>query len=159
MLSTPTFLPPAQSTGPSEEEQTPNAKLARLSRHVPGGLGGVLLRDRTWVLQLSQPASRDSAVRALRSVADLPFPREALTAPHVERVRWTFNELYQWYRAIVRTAGAAPSLTAIDVFSNRIVLRVSDEDAVHEVVQRLAALSLPCDLVIIEVGPAPRLAS
>lgn len=133
--------------------------LALASRKVPGGLGGVVVRNGTPVILLVEPEKAAAAIAALRALNLAGLPSLDSSTTRVERVRWTYGELYDWYRYVVpRSASSKIVFTAIDQSANRVVIGVVSDVDKREITGRLAALSIPCDLVgVVATGSAPRL--
>jgi hypothetical protein len=153
----PTYPPPAESLLLVEPSPDPNAGLARAARLVPGGLGGITFRKQKPVFLLVHPEKRDSAVAVLNRLWINGMPRIDFERADMEKARWTFDELYDWYRYIISHAGdVGISGYSIDPLGNRIVIGVVDPAARARVGRRLEAIGLPCYLVVVVDQPYGR---
>jgi hypothetical protein len=141
--------------------RTPDARWAELARTVPGGFAGVMYDappadgpPRTTgrpVLMLVDPSRAAQAKAAL-----VPhLPGFDVAGADVRAVRWDFAQLYDWYRYLNDRVWQERGVTMsdIDEAANRLVYGAADEAALERITQRLAALPLPCDLVLVRIVP------
>jgi hypothetical protein len=121
---------------------------AEISQQVPGGWGGMFLLHGRPTMYLTDPSRREAA----RAVLQHLYPRSA--EADVLRGRWSFAELYDWYRYINRTAWSSSGMRSsdIDEGANRLRYGVSDQAARERLEQRLRQLGIPCYLVSIELA-------
>ena len=148
-------LPPAGGL------RTPDDRWAELARHVPGGFAGVMYDappadapPRTMgrpVLMLVDPSRAAAAKAALAP----HLPGFDVAGADVRAVRWDFAQLYDWYRYLNNDVWQERGVTMsdIDESANRIVYGAADEAAQARIAQRLAAHTLPCDLVLVRIVP------
>ncbi|MFL5577630.1 MAG: hypothetical protein ACJ79S_16870 [Gemmatimonadaceae bacterium] len=129
----------------------PDDQWADLAAEVPGGFAGVVYDQGRPVLLLTRPAEAAAAKQAL--------------APHltgfdvanaeVRQARWDFAQLVDWYNYLtgrgVWGPGSGVTTGDKDESANRIVYGVADEAARDRLAASLAALDLPCDLVLLKI--------
>ena len=161
-----TSLPTRLAAGlaPTGGVRTPDDRWAELARRVPGGFAGVMY-------EMPAPGAAPRATgRPLLMLVDPSRAAEAKAAlaPHlqgfdvagasVRAVRWDFAQLYDWYRYLNGQVWLEPGVTMsdIDESENRIVYGAADEAVRGRIAQRLAALPLPCDLVVVRIVPPAR---
>lgn len=140
---------------PARDPAHPNFddRLAALSRRVPGGFAGVFYEDGRPVLLLTDPSQAADAKRALAG----ELPGFELAAAEPRAARWTFAQLYDWRRYLetqaiwVGTTGVTVADT--DERANRVYFGTADQAARDRLVGRLAAMDLPCDLVLVGIDP------
>lgn len=136
----------------------PDAALARMSRDIPGGFGGVFEQDGKTFVLLKERGSLDSAVSALRRVPEMAH--YDLRHPVFKQARWTMDELFTWYRYIGKEAASSAILSEyIDQPRNRIVVSVADSPGRISYYQKLQRLDVPCYLIEVVIRPSPRLTS
>ena len=154
----------AATLAPTGAMRTPDDQWAELARRVPGGFAGVMY-------ELPAPGSPPRTTgRPLLMLVDPARAAEAKAAlaPHlqgfdvagasVRAVRWDFAQLHDWYRYLNGQIWQEPGVTMsdIDESENRIAYGAADEAARDRVARRLAALPLPCDLVVVRIVPPAR---
>jgi hypothetical protein len=138
---------------------------ADLSRQVPGGFAGVVY-DRpsnAWrgtrpttggpVLLLTNPSQAAAAKSALAPA----LPHFDVAGAEVRPARWTFAQLYDWYRYLGQQSiwsGSNVTMSDIDEVNNRIEVGVRDEQARTTLKAQLSSMGLPCDLVHVLIVPA-----
>jgi hypothetical protein len=130
-------------------------KDAELASSVPGGYAGILYDSaHRPLLLLTRPQAADSAKAALlMPLAESHFPVLSAT---VQAVRWDYRQLAQWYSYVYPHLGRDNGVTSggIDVINNRITIGAIDVQSRDRIVDRLAKLKLPCDLVVVAItGP------
>ena len=122
-----------------------DSALANAARSIPGGFAGAFLRGRDAVILLVHPEKRDSAIAAL---AVSRVPQIDFQSARIESARWTYAQLYDWYRFVIpQAADAGISSAGIQVSENRILIGVVDERSRNVVLGQLEALDIPCELV------------
>lgn len=133
------------------EVQTIDEEYASLSRHVPGGFGGVFIRNYAVTIVLVDTSRRAQAVEALIK-AGTPGISAATV---VERGRWTFGELYDWYQLLNSRIGVLglPMAHDIQESANRIEYEVYSEQDRATLEELFIRMRLPCRLVAIYVSP------
>lgn len=130
---------------------TSDHRWATLAREVPGGFAGVFYDGGRPVLMLTDPTRAAAAKAALAS----RIPGFPVAAAEVRRARWTFAQLVEWSGHLKRNAtlwqaGGIMSADRDEV-ENRLVYGVADAAALDRVAAMLAALDLPCDLVLLRI--------
>jgi hypothetical protein len=141
--------------------RTPDDRWADLARRVPGGFAGVMYDlapagapPRTTgrpILMLVDPTRAAEAKAALAP----HLPGFDVAGAEVRAVRWDFAQLYDWYRhlgGLVWSEGGV-TMSDIDEAANRLAYGAANEAARERLAQRLASLSLPCDLVVVRIVP------
>lgn len=124
--------------------------LAQLSRRAPGGFAGVLLDDGKPVILLVDTTAAAAAKAGVASY----YSEFDVAGAEVREARWTFAQLYDWYRYVNQTIFQdAHGLTSTDIddASNRIRYGVIDDAARTRILEVLAGLALPCDLVLVDI--------
>lgn len=124
--------------------------LAELSRRAPGGFAGVLLDDGKPVILLVDTTAAAAAKAGVASY----YSEFDVAGAEVREARWTFAQLYDWYRYVNQTIFQdAHGLTSTDIddASNRIRYGVIDDAARTRILEVLAGLALPCDLVLVDI--------
>jgi hypothetical protein len=158
-----TSLPPqlAATLPPVGSARTPDDRWAELARRVPGGFAGVMYEaspsdgpPRTTgrpIVMLVDPSRAAEAKAALGP----HLPGFDVAGADVRAVRWDFAQLHDWYRHLNRGIWQEPGVTMsdIDEAENRIVYGAADEAVRDRILQRLTAMSLPCDLVRVRIVP------
>lgn len=133
------------------EVQTIDDRNAALSRRIPGGYGGLFLRDDVYTVVLVDPTKRAQAIAALRAAGLTGIP----TSAAAERGRWTFGELYDWYQLLnsrIWVLGLSMARD-IDEAANRITYEVYSEQDRAALEALLTRMGIPCRLVAIDVEP------
>jgi len=128
------------------------ASRAELARTIPGGWGGLASRDRgPFGIYLIDTTKRSAALAALFS-AGVQYISDSTTAV---QGRWTYEQLYDWFRYIhSHLYHVGVNMWALDEWRNRLYYGTLDEAAALELNRQLAALDVPCFLVVVEViGP------
>lgn len=126
----------------------PDDQWADLANAVPGGFAGVLYDSaHTPILMLTQPERAAAAKEAL--VGRLNFPLAQAT---VRKARWDFAQLVDWFNYIFPRLGVGPVAADKDEALNRIRFSVTSIELRDQVVRALAALPLPCDLVVVDLN-------
>jgi len=131
----------------------PDNDWARLARTVPGGFAGVF-RDSSHVqvLMLTQPARADAAKQALSGRLGI-----SVTEATVREARWDFAQLVDWFNYLFPRLRVGPVSGDKDESINRIRLSVTTVALRDSLVRSLAALPLPCDLVVVDLRGIVRL--
>jgi hypothetical protein len=126
---------------------------ATIAAGIPGGWGGLTAREKNpgFAIYLRDTAQRSAALAAL-AAAGVPYISATTEA---KQGRWTYVQLYDWFRYIhSHLRRVAVNSWALDEWHNRILYGVEDEPAALELDRQLAALNVPCFLVVREVlGP------
>lgn len=145
----------------TDDEQT-----AAISRKLPGGYGGLYLGydpppapgqrprpgSRHVVVLLVDTTQREAALSALAPVIQQGRPDLDVLHARIQRARWSFAELYDWYGApLPRLWRGGVTTIDIDERENRIMFGVADRAARQRLEEELARLEPPCFLVGIEV--------
>ena len=129
----------------------PDDQWADLALRVPGGFAGVMYVDSKPVLMLTDPAQAAAAKRALAP----EFVSFDINGAEVRTVRWDFAQLVDWFNylgartPVYQTKGITSSDKQESL--NRIRYGVIDESARERLLQVLASLDLPCDLIVVEI--------
>jgi hypothetical protein len=129
----------------------PDDQWADLALRVPGGFAGVMYVDNKPVLMLTDPSQAAAAKQALAP----EFVGFDINGAEVRKVRWDFAQLVDWFNYLMiqtplwRTA----TLTSGDKDEaiNRIRYGVIDEAARERLLEALAGMDLPCDLIAVEI--------
>jgi hypothetical protein len=119
---------------------------ASIARTVPGGWGGLTGREKGngFAIYLVDTTERDAAIAALIS-AEVPYISPGI---EVRRGRWTYVQIYDWFRYIhSHLRGVAVTSWSLDESNNRIVYGVEDEAAGRELDRQLTGMNVPCFLV------------
>lgn len=139
---------------PRDGRMTPDDHWADLAQRVPGGFAGVLYIDKKPVLMLTDPAQAAAAKKALAS----SFVGFDISGAEVHSARWNFAQLVDWYNylglrgPVWQTSGLTTGDK--DEAINRIRYGVLDEAARDRLVNALAGMEVPCDLIAVEItGP------
>jgi len=133
---------------------TPDDAWADLAKRVPGGFAGILYVEGTPVLMLTDPSQAAAAKDALA----IEIPWFDIRGAEVRKARWDFGQLADWYNylGIRGPVWQTPGVTTADKNEaiNRIQYGVLDSASRTRLVSSLAGISLPCDLIAIEItGP------
>ena len=116
------------------------------SQHPPGGWGGVTRRKEGlgFAIYLTDTTQRAVALDALVK-ANVPY---VSSAPEARLARWTYGELYDWFRYVHMKLRRVPlTMCSLDEGRNRILYGVETEEAGLELDRQLTALDVPCFLV------------
>ena len=133
----------------------PDDRWADIAASTPGGFAGVLRRNGMPVLVLARPAEAEAAKAALAPL----LPDFPINDASVQPGRWDFAQLVDWYNYLMqRTPLWSLNVTSGDKSEsdNRIKYGVRDSASLYRVRALLDSLSVPCDLVMLEIGPAGR---
>ena len=171
--SVPACQGPAQSLAPAlaaqfrgDGDRSSDAMLADLSRRAPGGFAGVFYEGSgpasssgrptlgRPVLLLTDPSQASAAKAAIAPA----LPNFDVAGAEVRKARWTFAQLYEWYRYLGNGPSgfwSAPNVTMSDIneVRNRIEVGVADEPSRAELTRRLSSINLPCDLIHVLIVP------
>lgn len=132
------------------------AERASIARVIPGGWGGVT-RPRKGLgsaIYLTDTTQRDTALAALLNAGVRYIARSS----EVKQGRWTYDQLYDWFRYIhSHLRHVSVSMWALDEHNNRIFYGVEDDAAGLELDRQLTAMNVPCFLVAREVTGKVRL--
>jgi hypothetical protein len=143
----------AESLSVDSDSLSEDGRWARIARVVPGGWGGGLfLADGVPTMYLTDPSRRSEVVAALnqRGVDGRTLGPDV----HVRKGRWSFAQLYDWYRYLNQRIGnVSISGTDIDQAHNRLLFAVTSESAKLVLEARLSTLAIPCYLVAVEIRP------
>lgn len=139
---------------PRDGSMMPDDHWANLAQRVPGGFAGVLYVKNKPVLMLTDPAQEAAAKNALAS----SFVGFDISGAEVHKARWNFAQLVDWYNylgirgPVWQTSGMTTGDK--DEAINRIRYGVVNEAARDRLLQVLAGLEVPCDLIALEItGP------
>lgn len=149
----------AESLAVDSDSSSEDARWARIARVVPGGWGGGLfLADGVPTIYLTDTSRRSEALMALNQRA---VDGRTLGADvRVRQGRWSFAQLYDWYRYLNQRIGdVSISGTDIDQANNRLLYSVTSETAKRALEARLSTLAIPCYLVAVEIRPFSTLTS
>lgn len=137
----------ARRLPPRTGRMVPDDKWADLANTIPGGFAGVF-RDsaHTQILMLTRPAEADAAQRALVGRLDYAWAQTT-----VRQARWDFAQLVDWFNYIFPRLTVGPVAADKDEVLNRIHFTVTSVERRDYLVRELAMMSLPCDLVVIDV--------
>jgi hypothetical protein len=141
-----TFLSPFGPPGRGDNW----AHRAAISRHIPGGWGGLELREtgRPYGIYLLDTTQRSAALAALLA-AGVDY---ISVNTKVVQGRWTYWQIYDWFRYIhSHLRHVAVNMWTLDEWHNRILYGTVDEAAALELNRQLTALNVPCFLVAREV--------
>ena len=140
---------------PRTGRMNPDDHWADLAETIPGGFAGVLYRNGKPTLLLTHPEQAEAAKRALS--ADPTFSSFDITGGQVEKVRWDFSQLVDWYNFFTQQTSVwqTPGIVSGDKDEaiNRIRYGIQTEAGRQELVRKLSALGVPCDLVRIGIEP------
>ena len=139
----------AAALPPRTGNMQPDDQWADLAATIPGGFAGFFYDGaHRPVLMLTRPEAADSARHALDNMVPGSFP---IGSAIVERARWDFLQLVNWYNYLSpRVFGDGVLEGDKDEVLNRIRYGVINSAARDQLVQRLLALHVPCDLVVID---------
>jgi hypothetical protein len=131
----------------------PDDHWADLAENVPGGFAGVLYVDGKPTLMLTHPEQAAQAKRAL--APDLSLRSFAVKDAQVLKARWDFAQLVDWYDYLLQRTSlwTTPGIVSGDNDEriNRIRLGIQTEGGRQELVGKLNALHIPCDLIRIGI--------
>jgi hypothetical protein len=148
----------ASALPPRDGHMVPDDQWADLAQRVPGGFAGALYVDNQPVLMLTEPSRATAAKKALAS----SLSGFDVAGAQVRQARWNFAQLVDWYNYLtVRTP--VWSTTGLvsgdkDESINRIHYGVVDAAARDALLHTLAGITLPCDLIAVEITGAVVLA-
>lgn len=129
-----------------------NEHWATVARRVPGGWGGWFLEEGIITMYLVDPTQKDAALAALRTEG-IHLPSRIV----VKQGRWSFAELYDWYRYVrwqlYVNSGLGVHMTDVQEARNRLEFAVTNRSERAVVEQMLADIGVPCFLVAIRIGP------
>jgi hypothetical protein len=138
---------------PRTGNMVPDDHWADLAETVPGGFAGILYRDGKPTLMLTHPEQAEAAKRAL--TADPTFRGFNIAGAQVEKARWDFAQLVDWYDFFTQQTSIwqTPGMVSGDKNEaiNRIRFGIQTEAGRQELVSKLSALDVPCDLVRIGI--------
>ena len=141
----PDFMPPPDLSDPFGHD----GLMAAAARVVPGGYAGRFLDfdDGALTANLVDPSQQAEATQAL-----LEFGID-IRGARVRQVRWDFAQLYDWYFYVNSRVWELDGVhqSDIDEYRNRLVYGVVDEETQRTVTTFLGSMTLPCELVIVEV--------
>lgn len=126
----------------------PDDHWADLAESIPGGFAGVLFIQGKPTMWLVHPEEVAAAKAAL--LADPTFGNFDIRGAEVLKARWDFAQLVDWYNYLNGTGvWSTPGMVTGDKDEriNRIRYGVKDEAGRAELVRRLEALNVPCDLI------------
>ena len=130
---------------------SPDDDWADLARRTPGGFAGVMLTDGTPTLMLTDPSKAAEAKQALAP----SFPSFDIENAQVRGVRWDFAQLVDWYNYLAQKTSvwATPGITSgdKDEAANRVSYGVEDSTSLDNLVKKLSAMDLPCDLINVRI--------
>lgn len=134
----------------------PDDHWADLAEKIPGGFAGVLLIDgqpSMWLVHPEQEAAAKAALLTDPSFGNFDFRRA-----QVLQARWDFAQLVDWYNYLMTTGIWTNSGLVSgdkDERINRIRYGVKDEASQQELVRRLEALDVPCNLIQVGLESPP----
>jgi hypothetical protein len=126
----------------------PDDHWADLAEKIPGGFAGVLFIQGKPTIWLVHPEDGAAAKTAL--LADPSFGNFDIQGAQVLQARWDFAQLVDWYNYLLGTdiwSNTGIVMGDKDEGINRIRYGVKDEASRRELVRRLEALNVPCDLI------------
>jgi hypothetical protein len=125
----------------------PDDRWADLAATVPGGFAGVFYDSaHTPILMLTEVAQAAAAKEAL--AGKISFPVQQAT---VRQARWNFAQLVDWFNYLHPQLGV-PVTADKDEALNRIRFSVTSVELRDRVINALAQLPLPCDLVVVDLN-------
>jgi len=131
----------------------PDDHWADLAERVPGGFAGTLYLDGKPTLMLTHPEQASEAKNAL--VSDPSFRGFNLMGAQVLQARWDFAQLVDWYNYLVRRASVWDTKGMVsgdkNERTNRIHFGIETDSGRRQLMEKLSALHLPCDLIRIEI--------
>jgi hypothetical protein len=141
---------------PRTGRMAPDDHWADLAENTPGGFAGVLYLDSKPTLMLTHPELAAQAKQML--AADPTFRGFNIMGAQVIKARWDFAQLVDWYNYFIQQTSVwqTPGIVSGDKDErrNRIRFGIQTEAGRQELVRKLAALHIPCDLVLIGIeGP------
>ena len=141
----------AKALAPRTGNMRPDDQWADLAERVPGGFAGFILDNGKPVLFLTDPSKAAAAKSGLAG----SMPGFDVHAAEVRQARWDFAQLVNWYNYLEErtTVWLTPGITSGDKSEsiNRIVYGTVDSASRLELIEKLQALELPCDLIRVEV--------
>jgi hypothetical protein len=144
----------ADSLPPAIGNRFPDDSWAAAARVVPGGFGGVIIRDGSFTFFLVDTTQHQAAASALDARGVSPGVNWATAK--VLPARWDFAQLYDWQRYLAGHIRTVRIITSdIDEAENRLYYGVTTGIARQELESALATLDVPCNLVAIETGVSP----
>lgn len=131
----------------------PDDQWADLAKEVPGGFAGVILSNGQPVLFLRDTSTAAAAKRAL--APRLRLYNFNVADAVVRPARWDFGQLVDWYNYLLIRMNFwwDIGLTSGDKDEslNRLHYGVEDEKSRERLVERLEAIGVPCDLIVIGI--------
>lgn len=139
----------ARLVSPMMARMNGDTQWANLARTIPGGFAGYLYDEtHTPILWLTHPDRAAEAKEALtRNTPGFPFAMAT-----VREARWDFAQLVDWYNYLFPRIPVAITLGDKDESINRIHFAVRSIAARDSLVSALSALSVPCDLVVVDLN-------
>ena len=141
----------AATLPPRDGSMNPDDHWADLAKRTPGGFAGIMLADGTPTLMLTDPSKAAEAKQALAP----SFPSFDIRGAQVREARWNFAQLVDWYNYLAQKTSvwATPGITSgdKDEAANRIGYGVEDSTSLGNLVRKLSAMDLPCDLINVRV--------
>lgn len=135
------------------------------ARRVPGGYGGWRQASDRWVLRLVDTSAARAAKAAIiqeRAVLDAngTIDTAAMRAAPVEKVRWSVPQLYDWLghiRGPLISASRTQTLNLVSLgvleVDNQLSIEVASRTDQVRLEGVLADMAVPCNLVLLRVGP------
>ena len=136
-------------------QRDPDDYWAYLAERIPGGFAGILYdRSGKPTIMLTHPEQAAAAKEAL--APDRTFRHFDIVGAQILKARWDFAQLADWYDYILlhtsvwQTKGM--TMGDKDEETNRIVLGIETESGRQELVEKLRALDIPCDLIRVVIA-------
>ena len=148
--STPIPLELKAATPPRGSQLTIDDKNADIARDIPGGWGGSgFLENNVMNMYLVNPSQKDAALAALAARGVIGAGADV----RIRQGRWSFAELYDWYRYLNSYVWTSARVSSSDIQEarNRIQYSVIDESERTKLEKALSDLDIPCWLVAIEI--------
>jgi hypothetical protein len=133
---------------PRTDMMQPDDHWADLAEKVPGGFAGILFLLGQPTMWLVHPEQEEAAKLALAS--DPTFGSFDIRGAQVLKARWDFAQLVDWFNYLNGTdiwRNSGFTSADKDERINRIRYGVKDEASRAELVRRLEALNVPCNLI------------
>jgi hypothetical protein len=143
-------------TLPLETSLRNHELFAALANEVPGGFAGVF-QDKSQPVLLLADRSRETEAKAALAPYLTNLYGVDMSTVEVRPARWNFAQLVNWHTYLFRhtpvsaTVGISGSDT--DVALNRILITVESVAARDRAVTALRGVTLPCDLIALQIGP------
>lgn len=138
------------STSWTSVHRTVDDETADIARQVPGGYGGRFKEDGLMTISLVHPELKEEAIAAL-----LMLRAGVGHAPRVKKGRWDFGQMYDWNRYLkARGIWSIDGVhsSSIHESANRLHYGVTLEGLVP-LSAFLGSLQVPCELLVLSVGP------